>query len=108
VGSYCDDQAIVAMAGYHGEGRNVMKMTIASVLVAVLVLAVPMPSFAKADCRKDISEFDAAVKTTKATKADVVKATKLRDEANKDCMATGGSPTGDANMQQALKLIGAR
>lgn len=85
-----------------------MKSIIASAVVAAFALAGPMPSLAKTDCRHDISQFDAAVKTTKASKAEVAKATKLRDEAQKDCLAKGGSAAGDADMQQALKLVGAR
>lgn len=85
-----------------------MKSLIASAVVAAFALAGPIASLAKTDCRNDIGEFDAAVKTTKAGKANVAKATKLRDEAQKDCLAKGGSALGDADMQQALKLVGAR
>jgi hypothetical protein len=48
------------------------------------------------------------VKTTKASKAQVAQAMKLRNEANKDCSEKGGTAMGDADMQQALKLVGAR
>lgn len=85
-----------------------MKRVVASVMFAALALAGTSPSFAKVDCRKDISEFDAAVKTTKASTADVNKAMKLRHEAAKDCSVKGGSPAGDADMRQALMLIGAK
>jgi hypothetical protein len=84
-----------------------MKRIILLVLAA-MALAGTSPSFAKTDCKKDVADFDLAVKTTKATKADVAAATKLRDEANKDCTEKGGSAKGDADMQQALKLIGAQ
>lgn len=76
-------------------------------IIAGSLLLVASPSFAKTDCNKDVAEFDAAVMTTTASKAVVVKATKLRDEAKKDCDA-GGTKAGDADMQQALKLIHAR
>jgi hypothetical protein len=85
-----------------------MKNIMVSVVLAGMALAVAgaSPSLAKTDCKKDISEFDAGVKTTTASKADVDKAMKLRDEANKDCTEKGGSAKGDADMKQALKLIG--
>ncbi|PWI49894.1 hypothetical protein B5K03_33700 [Rhizobium phaseoli] len=85
-----------------------MRRILSSVVIAIIVVAGSAPSYAKTDCKKDIAEFDAAAKTTKVNKAELAKATKLRDEANKDCLAKGGSAMGDADMQQALKLIGAR
>jgi hypothetical protein len=88
--------------------EEVMRILLSSVVIAVVTMAGPVPSYAKSDCKKDIAEFDAAAKTTTAPKADLAKATKLRNEANKDCLAKGGSAMGDADMQQALKLIGAR
>jgi hypothetical protein len=94
--------------GAQSMGEVVMKAIIASALIAAFVVAGSEPSFAKRDCKADISEFDTAVKTTKAGKADVTKATKLRDEAQKDCLGKGGTAMGDADMQQALKLVGAR
>ena len=48
------------------------------------------------------------VKTTKAKSADVQRAMKLRDEAHSDCVEKGGSAKGDADMRQALKLIGTK
>ncbi len=85
-----------------------MRTVLSSVVIAMIALAGAAPSHAKTDCKKDIAEFDAAAKTATAPKADLVKATKLRNEAHKDCIAKGGSAMGDADMQQALKLIGAR
>lgn len=85
-----------------------MRLILSSAIIAIVATAGAIPSYAKTDCKKDIAEFDAAAKTTKVAKADLVKATKLRNEANKDCTAKGGSAMGDADMQQALKLIGAR
>jgi len=85
-----------------------MKATFVLAVITGLALIGPTPSLAKKDCKSDISEFDTAVKTTKVSKADVLKATKLRDEAQKDCLSKGGTAMGDADMQQALKLIGAR
>lgn len=85
-----------------------MKSLIVSAVIAAFALSLPIPSLAKTDCRKDIGEFDAAVKVAKASKTNVAKATKLRNEAQKDCLAKGGSASGDADMQRALKLVGAR
>lgn len=89
-------------------GGNSMKPIIAAAVLAALALSGASASFAKSDCKKDISEFDAGVKTTKASTVNVAKATKLRDEANKDCLAKGGSAQGDADMKQALMLIGVK
>jgi hypothetical protein len=85
-----------------------MKRIFAVSMAAAFVLAAPLPLLAKSDCKKDIVQFDAAVKTTKAKMVDVNKAIKLRDEANKDCLAKGGSAQGDADMRQALLLIGVK
>ncbi|RDJ02321.1 hypothetical protein [Rhizobium grahamii] len=85
-----------------------MRLVLSSAIIAIIAATGAAPSYAKTDCKKDIAEFDAAAKTTKINKAELAKATKLRDEANKDCVAKGGSASGDADMQQALKLIGAR
>ena len=56
---------------------------------------------AKTDCHNDIREFDAAVKTTTAKKADVQKAMRLWDEARKDCQEKGGTSVGDAEALEA-------
>lgn len=85
-----------------------MKAKMITVAAALLALAFGTPVLAKTDCGKDIREFDAAVKKTAASKADVQKAMKLRDEANKDCQGKGGTAQGDADMRQALTLIGVK
>lgn len=82
-----------------------MKAKMITVAAALLGLALGAPVLAKTDCNKDLHEFDAAVKTTTASKADVQKAMKLRDEAGKDCREKGGTAAGDADMRQALTLI---
>src|SRR5262245_5048381 len=87
--------------------RDDMRHIFAPVLAALLLLGAS-PVFAKTDCRADLREFDAAVKTTNANSADVQRAMKLRKEASYDCTEKGGSAKGDADMQQALKLIGIR
>ncbi|MGO4441661.1 hypothetical protein [Rhizobium sp. RAF56] len=79
-----------------------------STAAAVLALVIVSPGMAKTDCNNDIREFDAAVKITTAKKADVQKAMRLRNEARKDCQEKGGTPVGDADMRQALTLIGAK
>jgi hypothetical protein len=84
-----------------------MSILIRSAIVAASLIVIASPSWAKTDCNKDIAEFDAAVMNTTASKTTVAKATKLRDEARKDCDA-GGSKSGDADMRQALKLIHAK
>jgi len=83
---------------------TLMKQFNTSALVLLFILGAS-PAFARIDCRSDVREFDAAVKTTKASHAEVLRAVKLRDEANNDCAERGGSAKGDADMQRALKLI---
>jgi len=85
-----------------------MNAKMISVGAAILALTVVSPVMAKTDCNKDLREFDAAVKTTAAKKADVQKAVRLRDEAGKDCREKGGTSLGDADMRQALTLIGVK
>ena len=84
-----------------------MKHIIVPTLASLLFLG-HSPTLAKTDCQADLREFDAAVKITKAKITDVQRALKLRDEANSDCVEKGGSAKGDADMQQALKLIGTK
>lgn len=78
-------------------------------LAAALALAVAASALAAGiDCRKDIVEFDAAVKTTIASKANVDRAMKLRNEGAKNCTEKGGTKHGDADIDGTLALIGVR
>ncbi len=57
-------------------------------LIAAMAIAGASTTFAaaKTDCKKDIAQFDLAVKTTKAGKADVASAKKMRiAEAARNC-----------------------
>jgi hypothetical protein len=79
-------------------------------LLGAIALAGAVPAFAatKADCKRDIAEFDAAVKTTTTSPANVSRAMKLRNEGAKDCIEKGGTPRGDSDLDGALALIGVR
>lgn len=78
-------------------------------LAAAIALAVAAPVMAAGfDCKKDIVEFDAAVKTTTASQANVERAMRLRKLGAKDCAEKGRKIHGDANLDAALALIGAR
>ncbi|MBS0565267.1 MAG: hypothetical protein JSR87_12585 [Proteobacteria bacterium] len=76
-------------------------------LVAVLSLAAG-PILAAGACTDDLAKFDAAAKTSSAKKADMDKALTLRNEAAKDCKEKGGTKKGAADLDKALKLIGAK
>ena len=86
-----------------------MKRLVYTVIAAVALTAgSPVFAAGKADCKKDIAEFDAAVKTTTVSTANVARAMKLRNEGAKDCVDKGGTARGDADLDGALALIGAR
>jgi uncharacterized protein YdbL (DUF1318 family) len=88
------------------QGGDHMRYFLLAVTLTSMTLASLSSSYAATDCKKDISDFDAAVKTSTATKPNIKEAMKIRDEAYKDCMQKGGSATGDADMAKAQKLIG--
>lgn len=82
-------------------------------MVAALSLSmIGAPTFAattsQSACSTEITNFDAAVKTTKAAKADITKAKKLRNKAAKLCKQASGEKKGEADILSALKLIGAQ
>lgn len=83
---------------------NILKTTV--VAIGLSLLSTSAFADTAANCKKDVAEFDAAVKTTKASKANVDKAMKLRNEAAKDCTEKGGSVNGGKDMDAAMKLIG--
>jgi len=87
-----------------------MKRILLPVVAAFALIGTPMLAATTTTnpCTSDIAAFDAAVKTTKAAKADVTKATKLRNKAVKLCKKSSSVKKGEADLSAAMSLIGAK
>lgn len=85
-----------------------MKRIILPVVAVLSLVGGPLFAATTNPCSTNIAAFDTAVKTTKAAKADVTAATKLRNKAAKLCKKSSGVKKGEADLSSAMALIGAK